>query len=51
MGRMGALDGLRILDLIRVLADPFDEMIMADLGANMIKVEEPEKGADGAGYP
>jgi len=38
---MGALDGIKVIDLSHVLAAPFATMIMADLGAEVIKVEPP----------
>ncbi|MGL5122773.1 MAG: CaiB/BaiF CoA transferase family protein [Fusobacteriaceae bacterium] len=47
---MGVLDGVRVLDLTRVLAGPYCGMLLGDMGAEIIKIEVPKKGDDSRSF-
>ncbi|MDR0519375.1 MAG: CoA transferase [Clostridiales Family XIII bacterium] len=46
-----ALEGLTVVDLSRILAGPYCTMILADMGADVIKVEIPNVGDDSRAFP
>ena len=48
--RPGPLGGVRVLDLTRVVAGPYCSMFLGDLGAEVVKVEQPGAGDDTRGW-
>jgi CoA:oxalate CoA-transferase len=50
MSVKGPLSGITVIDLSRILAGPYCTMLMAELGARVIKVEPPGKGDDAREY-
>jgi crotonobetainyl-CoA:carnitine CoA-transferase CaiB-like acyl-CoA transferase len=47
---MGPLHGITVLDLTRILSGPYCTMMLADMGARVIKIEQPRKGDDTRGW-
>jgi crotonobetainyl-CoA:carnitine CoA-transferase CaiB-like acyl-CoA transferase len=47
----GALDGLKVLDLSSHLSGPYCGMLLADHGADVVKIEKPNGGDEARGMP
>jgi len=50
MAQTGPLSGITIIDLSRILAGPYCTLLLAELGARVIKVEPPQQGDDARQY-
>src|SRR6201997_3408229 len=50
MAQRGPLSGITIIDLSRILAGPYCTLLLAELGARVIKVEPPQQGDDARQY-
>src|ERR1700744_2911790 len=50
-GAPKALEGIRVVDFSHFIAGPFATLILADMGADVIKIEAPGKGDDLRRYP
>lgn len=49
--RTGPLSGIKVLDFSRILSGPYASMVLADLGADVIKVEPLDKGDETRNFP
>ncbi len=47
---MKPLDGIRVVDLSRILAGPYCSMLLGDMGAEILKIENPDHGDDTRGW-